>query len=260
MPFSRSLPDTELVTAQARILIIDGNADTRRTLHHAMLGAGFYVSDTEHPREAIALSQVLEFDIMLLNLAIQDCEVGTCQALRAGISRGVLVVLTESNDPNLIVEVLDAGADQCLHRPSHLPEFLARLRATLRPSRNRLDSSNDRITIGDITLEPSRRQVYRAGVLLQLTPKEFDLLHHLMMHAGLPITHSSLLKAGWGPNELGRVEYLRIFMRQLRTKLHDQADPRYILTDNCIGYRFAEPETFLPPASAGARESAHGTF
>jgi two-component system KDP operon response regulator KdpE len=260
MPFSRRLPDTGLVKEQARILIIDGDADTRRTLHGAMLGAGFHVSDTEHPREAIALGQVLEFDIILLNLTLQDCEAGTCQALRAGIPRGALVVLTASNDPNTIVQILDAGADQCLPRPSHWPEFLARLRATLRPSWNPLDSSNDKITIGDITLEPSRRQVYRAGVLLQLTPKEFDLLHHLMMHAGLPITHSSLLKAGWGPNELGRVEYLRIFMRQLRTKLHDQADPQYILTDNCIGYRFAEPERFLLPANPGARESAAAAF
>src|ERR1700722_17342972 len=121
MPFSRRLPDTELVKAQARILIVDGNADTRRTLHRAMLDAGFCVSDAERPKEAIALSQVLEFDIILLNLALQDCQGSTCQALRAGVSHCVLVVLTESNDPNLIVEILDAGADQCLPRPSHLP-------------------------------------------------------------------------------------------------------------------------------------------
>jgi two-component system, OmpR family, KDP operon response regulator KdpE len=223
-----------------------------------MLEAGFYVSDTEHAREAIALSQVLEFDIILLNLALQDCEAGTCQALRAGIPRGVLVVVTESNDPNQIVELLEAGADQCLPRPSHLPEFLARLRATLRPSWDPRQS-DENITIGDITLEPSRRKVYRGGELLHLTPKEFDLLHLLMTHAGLPITHSSLLKAGWGPEELGRVEYLRIFMRQLRTKLHDQADPHYILTDNCVGYRFAEPERFVVPAFPVTGESVHAS-
>lgn len=259
MPFSLCSSDTGLVKAQARILIVDGDADTRRPLHRAMLDAGFYVSDTEHPREAVALSRVLEFDIILLNLALQDCDTGACQELRAGIPRGVLVVLTGCDDPNLIVAILDAGADQCLPRPSHLPEFLARLRATLRASSNLLESSGDRITIGEITLDPSRRQVSKAGVALHLTPKEFDLLHHLMMHAGIPVTHSSLLKAGWGPEELGRIEYLRIVMRQLRTKLHDQTDPQYILTDNCIGYRFAEPERFLLPAYPTVRESVHAT-
>jgi two-component system KDP operon response regulator KdpE len=89
--------------------------------------------------------------------------------------------------------------------------------------------------------------VQKAGFTIHLTPKEFDLLRYLMANRGLPVTHARLLHAVWGAQYVGQVEYLRSFVRQLRKKLDDDAaNPRYLLTENHIGYRFADPAERLP--------------
>jgi two-component system KDP operon response regulator KdpE len=95
------------------------------------------------------------------------------------------------------------------------------------------------IRIGDVELDPARRLVKRAGTPIHLTPKEFELLHFLMSHAGLPLTHARILAAVWGPEYGGELEYLRTFVRQLRKKLGDDASaPKYLFTDAQVGYRF----------------------
>ncbi len=103
--------------------------------------------------------------------------------------------------------------------------------------------SEEAIRIGDIELYPTRRVVKKAGRPIHLTPKEFDLLSFLMRQAGIPITHSRLLSAVWGTEYASQVEYLRTFIRQLRGKLEDdRTNPRYLLTDNHVGYRFTDSE------------------
>jgi two-component system KDP operon response regulator KdpE len=95
--------------------------------------------------------------------------------------------------------------------------------------------------IGDVELDPVRRSVKKAGRPVHLTPKEFELTHQLMSYAGRPIPHSRLLNSVWGPEYGGELEYLRTFMHQLRKKLEDDpANPRYLLTDAHVGYRFVE--------------------
>jgi two-component system KDP operon response regulator KdpE len=90
-------------------------------------------------------------------------------------------------------------------------------------------------------MDPARREVHKAGNLIHLTPKEFDLLHYLMAHAGLPVTHRRLLQAVWGTEHGDEIEYLRTFMRELRKKIEDDPSaPKYLLTDIRIGYRFQD--------------------
>lgn len=226
---------------EAGILIIDTDTTARRSLHCDLLNAGFAVADADNPEEAIALSRVMHFDLVLAVAGSRDRGVETCRSLCGEIPRAAILILSPNRDPDRTAELLDAGADQCLPRDLYVPELIARLRAALRRSQGASQRSADAITIGGIRLEPEQRAVYRDGVPVRLTPKEFALLHHLMTHAGLPMAHESLLKAVWGDDHVGRVEYLRIFMRQLRTKLNDDIDPRYLLTDSCIGYRFVEP-------------------
>ncbi len=226
---------------QGRILIVDDEAAARRALHGDLLTADFDVTDADNPEDAIALCRVMEFDIVLLITSPWKRGSYTCQALRSEIPQAAILVLTESGDPDGVAEMLDAGADQCLPRGMYRPELVARLRATLRRTRSSSNSGDEAIVIGDVRLDPAQRQVYRAGVPVRLTPKEFTLLHYLMSNAGRPIAHESLLRAVWGADHIGRVEYLRIFMRQLRTKLNDHIHPQYLLTESCIGYRFAEP-------------------
>jgi DNA-binding response OmpR family regulator len=102
------------------------------------------------------------------------------------------------------------------------------------------EGSNSVIRIGDIELDPTRRLVRKNSVLVRLTPTEFDLLHYLMVHAGLPMTHARLLGAVWGVEYRGELEYLRTYVCHLRKKLEDDpAEPKYLFTDAYYGYRFA---------------------
>jgi DNA-binding response OmpR family regulator len=101
--------------------------------------------------------------------------------------------------------------------------------------------SSSAIRIGTIELDPARRLVHKNSVLIRLTPIEFDLLHYLMLHAGLAMAHARILGAVWGVEYGGELEYLRTYVRQLRKKLEDDpAEPRYLLTDPRYGYRFAD--------------------
>ena len=97
------------------------------------------------------------------------------------------------------------------------------------------------IRIGDIELAPARREVRKAGEFIHLTPKEFDLLHYLMAHAGLPITHGRLLNAVWGPEYGEEADYLRVYVRQLRKKVEaTPSEPHYIMTEPGVGYVFRQ--------------------
>jgi len=98
------------------------------------------------------------------------------------------------------------------------------------------------LAIGAVQLDAARRTVTKSGSAVHLTPKEFDLLHCLMRHAGMPVPHSRLLQTVWGPEYGNELEYLRTFIRQLRLKIeNDPAHPTYLLTDAYVGYRFGEP-------------------
>jgi two-component system KDP operon response regulator KdpE len=165
----------------------------------------------------------------------------TCRRLRRLHPRIAILMLTVRDSEDDKVQALEAGADDYVTKPFHIRELTARVRAAVRRAQALEDNTSDSIRIGDIQLDPARREVQKAGNFIRLTPKEFDLLHYLMAHAGLPITHSRLLQAIWGPEYGDEVEYLRTFMRQLRKKIEDDpASPKYLLTDIHIGYRFRE--------------------
>ena len=143
-------------------------------------------------------------------------------------------MLSVNDDEELKVKALEAGADDYVIKPFHMRELTAQNPRGV-AAHTHCDSTDieDIITIGDLSLDPARRLVQKAGTTLHLTPKEFDLLHYLMAHRGLPVTHARLLQDVWGTQYVGQVEYLRSFVHQLRRKLGDDAaNPRYLLTEN----------------------------
>jgi two-component system KDP operon response regulator KdpE len=138
------------------------------------------------------------------------------------------------------VEALDAGADDYITKPFHLGELTARLRAAVRRGKAP-DTGVAPIMVGDVHLDPERHLVQKNGRQVHLTPKQFELLQYLMTNAGKPVPHAKLLRSVWGPEYGNELEYLRTFIRQIRVKIEDDpANPRYLLTESHIGYRFSE--------------------
>jgi two-component system, OmpR family, KDP operon response regulator KdpE len=224
------------------ILIVDDDASVLRALRITLQTLGFTTSEATSGEEALMLVSAASYDVVLLDVHLPGMDgLETCRELRRLLPRIAILMLTVRDSEDDKVRALEAGADDYVTKPFHIRELTARVRAAVRRAQA-LDGDKDEIIrIGDIQLDPARREVHKAGSFIHLTPKEFDLLHYLMAHAGLPITHTSLLNAVWGPEYGDEVEYLRTFMRQLRKKLEDApAHPKYLLTDIQIGYRFWE--------------------
>jgi two-component system KDP operon response regulator KdpE len=203
---------------------------------------GFQVVDASSGEAALRLVLDAQFDVVLLDINMPGMGgIKACREMRRSLPRLGILMLTVRDSEEDKVAALDAGADDYITKPFNIRELAARLRAAVRRSSVSQVDPNAPIRIGTIELDPARKLVRKGGELIHVTPKEFDLLHYLMAHAGLPITHVRLLRAVWGPEYGGELEYLRTFVRQLRKKLEDDpAEPAYLLTDSHVGYRFAE--------------------
>lgn len=245
--------NTENGRMKGKLLVVDDDASVRRSLHTTLFTMGFDIGEASDGDEAIALCRIVRYDAVLLDLNMPGKGgMETCRELRRMMPRIAILILSVIDDEEQKVAALEAGADDYLTKPFHIGELVARIRSALRRSRATAEQGDEAIRIGEIELLPARRQVNRAGRRVHLTPKEFDLLHYLMTHAGLPITHARLLNVVWGVEYANQVEYLRTFVRQLRKKLEDEAgNPRYILTDSHIGYRFVDAASAPQPASGG---------
>jgi two-component system KDP operon response regulator KdpE len=203
---------------------------------------GFQVEEASSGEAALRLVLEAQFDVVLLDINMPGMGgIKACREMRRSLPRLGILMLTVRDSEEDKVAALDAGADDYITKPFNIRELAARLRAAVRRSSVSQVDPNAPIRIGTIELDPARKLVRKGGELIHVTPKEFDLLHYLMAHAGLPITHVRLLRAVWGPEYGGELEYLRTFVRQLRKKLEDDpAEPAYLLTDSHVGYRFAE--------------------
>jgi two-component system KDP operon response regulator KdpE len=224
------------------ILVVDDELSIRRALHTTLHNLGFNTVEAARGEEALSLVRTTTFDVVLLDINMPGMTgIDTCRTMRRLFPRIPILMLTVRDSEDDKVEALDAGADDYVTKPFQLRELTARMRAAMRWSRVAETQEAPILRINEIELDPARRTVKKSGKLIHLTPKEFELTHHLMTHAGRPIQHSRLLSAVWGEGYGNELEYLRTFMRQLRKKLEDDpANPRYLLTESHVGYRFAE--------------------
>ena len=225
----------------SNILVVDDESSIRQALRMTLGTCGFTVAEAATAEQALGLIRgTTRYDAVLLDMNMPGMGGMTaCREIRQ-LSPGLpILMLTIRDSQDDKVEALDSGADDYVTKPFHLRELTARVRAAIRRSHAVEDSSDETLSIGDIVLDLARRTVSKAGQGVHLTPKEFDLLHYLMLNAGKPIAHSKLLSAVWGADYGSELEYLRTFIRQLRKKLeHDPSQPAYILTEMWFGYRF----------------------
>jgi two-component system KDP operon response regulator KdpE len=230
------------IAVQGTILVVDDDSSTRRALRVTLAGLGFTIVEAARGEEALSLVRVTWFDAVLLDVDMPGMGgVETCRNIRRTIARLPILMLSVMDSEDDKVLALDAGADDYITKPFQLRELTARLRAAVR-RRNAQDSNRSTpIRHGQLELDPVKYRVQKSGRPIHLTPKEFEMLHYLMMHAGEPIPHARLLKSVWGPEYGNELEYLRTFVRQLRKKIEDDPrNPQYLLTDAYVGYRFNE--------------------
>lgn len=221
-----------------RILVVDDDPALRRTLRANLAARGYDVVVVETGEDALVtvaaqVPALVILDLMLPGLSGLD----VCQAVRARLETPILV-LSARGEGATKVRALDLGADDYLTKPFGIDELLARVRALLRRV-ERAPGAEDMLRVGALTLDPSAHQVWRGDTLLELTPREFAVLAHLMRHSGKVVTHRQVLVEVWGPEYAHETQYVHVFVNRLRHKIEDDpARPRYIVTAPGVGYRF----------------------
>jgi two-component system KDP operon response regulator KdpE len=227
-----------MTQAKPRILVVDDEPQLTRVLLRGLTSKGYDVRIAGDGEFALQTFRDWTPSLVITDLAMPNMGgLELCRRLRE-ISDVPIVVLSVRGEENTKVEALDAGADDYVTKPFGMDELLARIRAALRRQPT-TDAQSRILEAGEFRIDLDAHVVTRGGEEMRLTPKEFDLLAHLVRNAGKVLTHRALLGAVWGGDYTEQHEYLRVFIGQLRKKIEpDPASPRYILTEPWIGYRF----------------------
>lgn len=226
--------------SEGRILVVDDEPQIHRFLGPALTAAGYDPLAAHTAAEAERLVATAAPDLMVLDLGLPDRDGKEVIRSLRGWSRLPIVVLSARDREAEKIEALDLGADDYVEKPFGIGELLARIRTALR-RREPGTVATSTFQMDGFGIDFVRRVVTRDGEPVHLTRKEYDLLAHMARHAGLVMTHRQLLATVWGPAHVEDVQYLRVFVGQLRSKIEaDPARPSLIRTEPGIGYRFAE--------------------
>jgi len=223
----------------SRVLVVDDELQLRRVLMSTLSGLGFIVVGVESGEAALEKVREERFDLILLDINMPGLSgLETCRAMRARSDVSILM-LTVRDRAEDKVQALDSGADGYVTKPFDVNELLARIRAALRRAPVSAFGETRVLRLQDLEVSFRDRQVNANGRVSRLTPTELSLLHYLVTHPNEVLPHGKILQAVWGPDYRNEVEYLRVFVNQLRKKIEpDPAQARYILTEPWRGYRF----------------------
>ena len=224
------------------ILVVDDEPQITRVLRTSLTAQGYDIRVANSGEMALEIMKDWSPNLIITDLSMPSIDgIELCRRVRA-VSQVPIVVLSVRDKEHQKVEALDAGADDYVTKPFGVNELLARVRANLRraPAETEPESV---IEIGDFHIDIPSRKVSVLHREVHLTPKEFDLLVYLARRPGKVVNHRTLLGAIWGGHSTEQVEYLRVFVGQLRKKLEpDASSPRYIVTEPWVGYRFEPGE------------------
>jgi two-component system KDP operon response regulator KdpE len=225
----------------ARILLVDDEPQITRVLRTSLSTQGYLLQVAANGVEAMEALHTWQPELVITDLSMPQMNgVELCREIRA-VSQVPIIVLSVRNQDTQKIEALDAGADDFVTKPFSIQELQARIRSQLRRQTAAAPdpAATQVLNLGDFVIDVPQHRVTVRGQDVHLTPKQFDLLLVLAQHAGQVLTHRALLQSVWGTNA-DQPEYLRVNIGQLRKKIEaaDSEEPRYILTEPWIGYRF----------------------
>jgi two-component system, OmpR family, KDP operon response regulator KdpE len=224
------------------ILVVEDEPQMRRFLKTALEVQEFRIVEAATAKDALVAATTHNPEIVLLDLGLPDGDgVDLARRIREWSRVPIIVISARGREADKVA-VLDAGADDYLTKPFGVAELLARIRVALRHA---VQASSPQgvpiLEIGPLRLDLARREVKVSGSEVHLTPLEYRLLAFLAQNAGKVLTHRQILKEVWGPPYVSEVQYLRVFMAQLRRKVEaDPARPVLLLTEPGVGYRMRD--------------------
>ena len=227
------------MSQQAHVLVIDDEPQILRAVRTILTAKQFRVTTAARGEEGLTLAAAQAPDVIILDLSLPDIDgIEVCRRLREWTQVPIIVLSVRDTEKDKVA-ALDRGADDYLTKPFSIEELLARIRVALRHSAQSKGSGESIIRSGPLEINLAEYRVTRNGVEVRLTATEFKLLAHLAANAGRVLTHHAILSAVWGSEYAEHVEYLRVYMRQLRKKLEADPDhPEILTTEPGIGYRF----------------------
>jgi two-component system KDP operon response regulator KdpE len=219
-----------------RVLVVDDERPIRRLLNVTLSANHYQIYEAENAKQGIEAVLMHRPDLVILDLGLPDMDgVEVVHALRAW-SQIPILILSVRDQETQKVAALDAGADDYLTKPFGIGELMARMRVAMR--RTSGHSQDALFVSGELEVDLSKRLVRLAGVEVQLTPTEYDLLRILIQNAGKVLTHHQLLHAVWGQSYTDELHLLRVNISNLRRKVEQEPSrPRYIITEPGVGYR-----------------------
>ena len=225
-----------MTNPQLRILVIDDEPPIRKLLRMGLTSQGYQIIEAPDGRTALDLFAKANVDLLILDLGLPDMKGHELlRIIRERDEHVPVVVLSSRGDEAGKVEAFDLGADDYVTKPFGMNELLARLRAALR---HQLAVQGERpiFRVDELTVDLVRRIVRMGDHDVKLSPKEYEVLRLMVLHAGKVLTHAHILREVWGAST--ESQYLRVYVRQLRQKLEPNPErPRYILTETGVGYR-----------------------
>lgn len=227
------------MSANPRILVIDDEAQILRAMRTILTAHHYQVMVANRGEEGLAIAAAEQPDLIILDLGLPDMDgVTVCARLREWTQVPIIILSVRDQEKDK-VQALDMGADDYLVKPFGIEELLARIRVALRHSVHIQGGESETVLSGDLEIDLSRHIVTRLGEEVKLTATEFKLLAYLAAHPGRVLTHQSILNHVWGMEYMDNVEYLRVYMSQLRRKLEENPKkPKYLLSEPGVGYRF----------------------
>ncbi len=236
------------MSGRTRVLVVDDERPIRRLLHTSLTAEGYEVIEAENGAQALAAAAREKPDVVLLDLGLPDHDgLDVLRQIREWSKVPVIVVTVRAGETEKVA-ALDSGADDYVTKPFGMGELSARLRTALRHG-TQVEIGAPVFVSGPLSVDLAKRRVAMNGEEVKLSPKEYDLLRLFVRNSGRVLTHQMILKEIWGPAHAQDTQYLRVYVGQLRQKLHDDpAEPKLIRTEPGVGYRFAEATQSAPPA------------